>query len=422
MADRKAHRWSKAIAAALALACAAQMMGELDELRAVPLDHPAIRYEHATPGDRVAAVREAFAKRELAFDYEDHFGHLRAVLKALDVPVSSQVLVFSKTSFQAPHIWPRLPRALYFNDEVTVGWVRGGDVVEIAVQDPRQGILFYTVDQEESPRPKIERRGECLQCHYSWSTLGVPGLLVRSVETDRNGSLLSPTGGYVTDHRSPFRQRWGGWYVSGTHGAQRHMGNAFAPARTPGVKLDVEAGANVTDLKGHFDTGAYLTPHSDIVALMVLEHQTRMTNLITRAGFEARIAIEEGKPAPEDAVEALVRYLLFAGEAKLEEPVRGTSSFTTDFRRRGPADRHGRSLREFDLRRRLFRYPCSYMIYSKAFDALPETVRNLISKRLWEVLSGQDNTPAFAHLNREDRRTILEILVDTKPGITAGWN
>jgi hypothetical protein len=181
-----------------------------------------------------------------------------------------------------------MARALYFTDDVSVGRVPGGDVVEIASVDPRQGVVFYTMDQESGPKPRIDRRDECLQCHASGGTLGVPGLMVRSVFVERSGMPLFNAGGFVTDHRSPLSQRWGGWYVTGTHGSQRHMGNVFVEDRDHPDVLDREKGANVTDLHGRIDIERYLAPSSDIVALMVLEHQTRMTNLITRVGWEVR--------------------------------------------------------------------------------------------------------------------------------------
>ena len=323
-------------------------------------------------------LRDGKAKLE----FDDRHGYLSAVLKALSVPVSSQVLVFSKTSFQAPRISPRMARALYFTDDVFVGWVPGGDVLEIASVDPRQGVVFYTMDQEAGVKPRIDRRDECLQCHASGGTLGVPGLMVRSVYVERSGMPLFHAGGFVTDHRSPLSQRWGGWYVTGTHGSQRHMGNIFAEDRDHPDVLDREKGANVTDLKGRIDVDNYLAPSSDIVALMVLEHQTRMTNLITRVGWEVRMALSDQKAInqalkePEDqigdsarrridnAAESLLKYTLFTDEALLEAPVKGAPSFAKEFQERGPRDHAGRSLRELDLTRRMFRYPCSFLIYS----------------------------------------------------------
>lgn len=423
----------------LAAVAAAWAYADFDGSYIVPRDNAAIQYDAAPVADRAAAFQQKLRDGKAKPEFRDAHGYLEAVLKALDVPVSSQVLVFSKTSFQAPRISPRLPRALYFNDDTYVGWVPGGDVVEVASVDPRQGVIFYTMDQEAGPKPRLDRRDECLQCHAAGGTLGVPGLVVRSVFVERSGMPLFHAGGFVTDHRSPLSQRWGGWYVTGTHGAARHMGNVFAEDRDHPDDLDREAGANVTDLKGRIDPGMYASPGSDIVALMTLEHQTRMVNLITRAGWETRMAIAEqqainkatGDPPDrlsdsarrriDNGAEAILKYMLFTDEALLDSPVKGGAAFSAEFTARGPRDHAGRSLRDFDLTKRMFRYPCSYLIYSEQFDGMPAVLRDRVYRRLWEILTGADQTPAYARLTAADRRAILEILRETKKGLPEYW-
>jgi hypothetical protein len=417
----------------IALLAGARLLAQLEGSYVLPSDHGALRYSSAPLEDRVTRLRKGIAAGHVRLEFDERQGYLRSLLKALEVPVESQVLVFSKTSFQAPRIGPRTPRALYFNDDVSVGWVPGGDVVEIAAQDPRQGTIFYTLDQEKTPQPRVDRRDECLQCHASGGTLGVPGLVVRSIFPERSGMPLFHAGGFVTDHRSPLRERWGGWYVTGSHGAQNHMGNVFAEDRDHPDRIDRAAGANLASLAGRFDTGAYLSPHSDIVALMTLEHQTRMSNLLTRVGWETRMALHDQKAInralgePEDAIgesarrrihnaaEALVKYMLFADEAPLEGPVKGTSGFAAAFSTRGPRDRRGRSLRDFDMAGRMFRYPCSYLVYSPAFDALPPPARERVISRVVEVLSGADRSAPYSGLNAASRQAALEILRETVP-------
>jgi hypothetical protein len=414
-------------------------LADLDGSYVLPLDHEAIRYETAPVRDAVTHLREQLVSGEVKLEFDAARGYLPSLLKALHIPVSSQVLVFSKTSFQAPRISPSTPRALYFDDHVYVGWVRDGDVVEIAAVDPEQGVIFYTLDQQQTSKPQIARRGECLQCHASGQTLGVPGLVVRSVFPEPSGMPLFQAGSFVTDHRSPLKERWGGWYVTGTHGSQQHMGNVtFANPEKPD-QIDRAKGANVTDLKGRFDTGPYLSAHSDIVALLVLEHQTRMTNLITRVGYETRMAMQyqaamntalhepagqisdSTKRRIESAAEELVRYLLFTDEARLESPIKGTSNFASEFTTRGPRDKRGRSLRDLDLTHRLLRYPCSYLIYSEAFDKLPEPAKTYVLRRIWEVLTGQDRSKEYAGISNADRQAVLEILTDTKPNLPDYW-
>jgi hypothetical protein len=412
----------------------------LDGSYVLPLDHPALQYATQPANDAITRLEQNLAAQKEKLRYDNTFGYLPAVLEKLKVPVSSQVLVFSKTSFQAPRISPQTPRALYFNDDVVVGYVRGGDVVEVAAADDRQGIIFYTLEQDQTAKASFARQDQCLQCHATGATLGVPGLVVRSVFADRSGMPAFQAGTFITDHRSAMSERWGGWYVTGTHGNQFHMGNTVVDDKDKPEPFDRSKGANVTDLTRRFDTGAYLSPHSDIVALLVLEHQTRMQNLITRVGFETRMALREQKDMNEalhepadhlsdttlrrinNAAEELIRYMLFTDEVPLEGEVRGTSGFTEEYAKQGPRDKQGRSLRELDLKRRLLRYPCSPLIYSRSFDNMPERAKQRIYERLWQILNGKDTGKDYARLTPEDRTAVREILRDTKPNLPSYWN
>jgi hypothetical protein len=263
-------------------------------------------------------------------------------------------------------------------------------------------------------QPRFARREECLQCHASPKTVGVPGLLLRSVFPAADGTPQYRLGAFDTNDSSPLKERWGGWYVTGIHGGQPHMGNAWLKDKDHPDPLDVESGANVSSLIGRFNVSAYATPHSDIVGLMILAHQTHLHNLITRVKWETRLALhQQGASADEirqrisNAVEILLRAMLFTGECRLEAPVRGTSSFAVEFAALGPKDAAGRSLRDLDLNHRLFRYPCSYLIYSEAFDALPEPALGYFYRRLWEVLNAkntnQNNNDVFESLTKSDR-------------------
>jgi hypothetical protein len=268
----------------------------------------------------------------------------------------------------------------------------------------------------------------------------VPGHTIRSVYPDRNGDPLLALGTHRVDQTTPIDQRWGGWYVTGTHGKQTHLGNVHFKNRNDRETIASNSpGQNVTKLGEHFDTSAYLTPHSDIVALMVLEHQTEMHNLITRAGMQARLALhdqmllnKELGRAPDypslsaqgrirSVGEALVRYLLFAGEAKWTDKITGTSTFAQDFAKRGPRDSKGRSLRDFDLQSRLFKYPCSYLIYSDAFAQMPGEMKEYVYQRLHDVLIDRDYTLHATHLTGADRQAILDILRETKKDLPAYW-
>jgi hypothetical protein len=401
-----------------------------------------VRYSTSKPADPLAKLQERMASGQAKLARDDAQGWLRSLLASLDIPVSSQSLVFSKTSFQRHKISPRSPRALYFNDDVYVGFVRGGEVLEVSAVDPQLGAVFYTVSQQAGETPKIARQTHnCLQCHDSMGlALGVPGHVVRSVFPDPDGMPHFTMGTFRTDDRSPYAERWGGWYVTGQHGAMRHLGNlTYEEDPNPDLKRLGDLGANVTDLSDRVHLRSYLAETSDIVALMVFEHQASVHNLITRANHQSRLALLQsdeinrlgGTPGAgltdgtksriRASGEPLVEALLFSGEPPLASPVKGNSTFAADFEKRGPFDAKGRSLRQFDLQKRLFRHPLSYLIYSKAFAGLPAIAKEYVSGRLWEILSGRETKKEFAHLSADDRTAILGILRETLPEFTADW-
>ena len=334
----------------------------------------------------------------LQFDWSQ--GYLRSVLRELNIPISSQVLVFSKTSVQNALISPATPRAIYFNDDAYVGWVPNGDFVELSDSEPGFGAQFFIVPQRPSS-PQIQHPDNCQSCHDVLDTHGVPGFLMQSTVTDGNGRPITRDSQYAGGHRTPLKFRWGGWYVTGT----------TSPA---------DAHRGLTDLS-RVDLTKYLSPHSDVVALLVLEHQVRMHNLIAQAHKYVADAIagNGGRPLnPQtlrDVGEPLLEYMLFRDEAPLNGPVSGTSTFAADYQARGPRDRQGRSLRDLDLKSRLLKYPCSPLIYSPTFDALPPPLKVYLWERLRDILTGADQSPAYARMAKADRDAVLEILRDTKP-------
>jgi hypothetical protein len=419
------------LAACFASPCFAQIDG---------IEREPINYNTAAADNALVALQERINAGKAELRFADDHGYLPAVLKELNIAPSSQVLVFSKTSFQRERISPKTPRALYFNDDVYVGFCLRGDVLEFSAVDANLGTAFYTLDQEPDDTPRfVRQKDNCLTCHASSATGGAPGHLVRSVFTDRIGLPILSAGTFRIDHGSPFAERWGGWYVTGTHGKQKHMGNWVVQNRKDPEAEGNANGQNVTELKSRFTVANYLTPHSDIVALMVFEHQTQAHNRIAQALVTTRQALhyqqtlnkELGEPPGhrwdsvtrriESAGDALAKYFLFSGEAKLEGEVKGTSEFAKEFAARGPFDKKGRSLRQFDLKTRLFKYPCSYLIYSKGFAALPKEVKDYTLKRIHEVLTGKDTSPAFTHLSAEDRQAVLEILRETLPELPEYW-
>jgi len=395
----------------------------------IPFGDAPINYRSENLDDPIARLQKQLDSGDVKLEYEAGRGYLRPVLRALRVPASSQTLVFSKTSFQFPKISPQRPRALYYNDDIYVGRVHDAPSLEFISFDPTQGAIFYILNDQATEHPRFERAAlDCVQCHVAAnSTRGVPGVMLRSVFTSPSGTQAAGTPSYITGQDSALQDRWGGWYVTGSLGKQTHLGNVLLPSGERPEELDRTSRANLPNLVGVLDTSDYLTGYSDIVAHLVLAHQTQMHNLITQTNYQTRLALYAGKDAEaarrqfERPAELLVRYLLFANEAPLEEPVAGTSGFAQEFAARGPRDARGRSLRDFDLQRRIFKYPCSYLIYSEAFDAIPQPAKDYVYRRIFEVLTGREQGPEFASLSAEDRQAILEILVATKPGLPEEW-
>jgi hypothetical protein len=392
--------------------------GLIDERRFFSsMRHPAIEYPDRQTNDAVAELARRLDAGTVKLRFEKDSGFLLSVLEALKVPIESQSVVFSKTSLQSHYIGPANPRALFFTEEVSVGFIRGAPLLEISALDPQQGVVFYAIDQRQSEKPEILRHDSCLSCHQARNTLEVPGLILRSVGTGGGGEALVESGNFNSDHRSPFEQRWGGWFVTGDTGSARHMGNTLLPG--PAQTL--------LSLDGKFDMSGYPSRYSDVAAVLVLNHQVRMTNLLTRVGWETRVALDHvqknprEKAAAERLIEANAReladYILFADEAPFPGKFAPSTDFPARFVADAPKDRLGRSLKQLDLEKRLLRYPCSYMIYSRAFDGLPAVVRDQVYARLWAVLSGVDKTPKYSKLSRQDRAAIVGILLETKPGL-----
>ncbi len=408
----------------------------------IPFSDEPINYRSNDLSDPVALLQKRLESGAAKLEFEDGHGYLKSVLKLLDVPIDSQTLVFSKTSFQYPKISPEHPRALYFNDDVYVGSVHEGKAVEIVSFDPKQGAIFYLLDEHKAERPSFQRAElDCTQCHIAPGTRGVPGVLLRSIYPTTTGTQAPSSRSFITDQESPLEERWGGWYVTGGL-AKASLGNAAIDAEKSAAAGGGDAAKKLEPLPQRFAPADYLVDSSDAVALLVLAHQTQMHNLITLTNYKTRIALyAETKSAapPADAAltekirqqiqrpaEQLLRYLLFVNEAHLPADSDGkkaiaASPFARGFAARGPRDAKGRSLRDFDLDTRIFRYRLSYLVYSDAFDALPEPAKGYVYHRLFEVLSGRDQSADFASLSAQDRRAALEILLATKPGLPDEW-
>jgi hypothetical protein len=340
--------------------------------------------------DPISLLNKRIERGETKLRYTPDRGYLPSLLKELGIPVSSQTLVFSKTSLQVDRVSSATPRAVYFNDEVYVGWIPDAPMLEVASVDPRYGTMFYTLPQSETKSPSFVRLEQpCISCHGPVND-DVPAPLLLMMSSDMNEAGDEVKDFLLTTDRSPMRERWGGWYVTGTTGSAKHMGRRLATS-----------------------TKRYPAAHSDVTALMLLAHQAEVHNRIGEVSHKLRTPGGVGELAA--VVEPLVRTLLFSREAPFSEPIKGSSGFAAEFSKKGPRDRRGRSLRDLDLKSRLLRYPLSYLIYSESFRQLPTPARDAVYRRLREVLSSSDQSEDFRHLTRADRTAISEILTATLP-------
>ena len=389
--------------------------------------HPAIGYDRPSR-DVVGELGRKVDAGTVRLRYQGRGGYLLSVLEALRVPLESQAVIFSKTSLQSHYISPSNPRALFYSDEVAIAFIPGAPLLEISALDPQQGVVFYAIEQRQSEQPQIVRGDSCLSCHETRNTMDVPGLLIRSMGVGEGGQTMPQLGNYVSDHRSPFEERWGGWFITGKTGSARHMGNVTLAADATSDRAYRSPKALAT-LDGKFNSEGYPSSYSDVGAVMVFNHQARMINLLTRVGWETRVALDKQSRNPQEIENAerllaadsreLVDYMLFVDEVPLPGKFESTSGFKTMFEAIGPRDSKGRSFRQLDLGKRLMRYPLSYMIYSRAFDELPGATKDAVYTQLWSVLSGKEKAPKYSKLTTADRAAIAGILLETKRDLPA---
>lgn len=415
---------------ALTIGCGLWLSAQQAPVQQVPVpfpgtldEHPAIQYETRPVMDAVGRLDAQLAAGSLRLERDSRMGFLPSVLEALDVPVESQVLVFSKSGLQRAYTHPKNPRALYYNGSVVVGYIPDAPALELAAHDPQQGVVFYTLDQDAAAAPRLTRRTECLACHVSVTTNEVPGMIARSNMVADDGNLLPRLGSHAVDHRTPHTDRWGGWFVTGRgtmppYGPLGHLGNTTVTPHPTSGPVIVSNHVLIEWMNRPAEGDRYPSSDSDLAALMTFDHQMHALNLLTRLNWEARVAVAEGRTLPGDPevdrhLQALVDYLLFVDEAPLAFEVTPRPGFAESLARRVPADALGRSLGTLDLQTRLLRYPLSYMVYSEAVAALPALVRQEVFRRILAVLS-EGGGADYAHLTPEDRQSIIEILEATR--------
>lgn len=392
----------------------------------------AIGYFTKTPTNKVERLHAAIAAGKNPLTYDARFGYLPSLLRTLGINASTQTMVFSKTSLQIAHISPSSPRALYFSDDIYIGYVQGSDIVEVSVADPVLGGIFYTFKNRGSGAPAFNRQTyECLQCHDGALTSGVPGHTVRSVHPYPDGQVDFSSGTHIISDATPHAERFGGWWVTGKHLALNHEGNAFV--RGSGG-MDNPLRANRTPEKlpaGIIDLKEYIAGTSDVVAQLILQHQTVIHNRITAVTYGTTLALADdasigeslgNKPGEllgstlsriRNSSDALLEAMFFVDEAPFPAPIDGNKRTMVDFVKQGPRDANQQTLRQLDLRTRLFRYRLSFLVHSLGFKGMPLQARSYCWIRIKAALANSDDR-LTAKLDANERKTIHEILQATE--------
>jgi len=387
------------------------------------INAPPHNYRERTPMDRFTQLKDALESGKIQLDRSSEKAFVLSLLRVLDVPATSQMLVFSTTSLQLSLISPANPRALYFNEDLYVGYVPGGRI-EIVSLDPELGGIYYILDiPKDASALRVERSERCMNCHASDDTAHVPGLVVKSVVPGPRGGSLTAYRLGQTGHGVPFEQRFGGWYVTGEYGITNHLGNLT------GKLAEGKLATIPNPPGGRFDFAKYPVTTSDILPQLLLEHQAGFVNRVVEAAYRARTAlfVSDGKlTAAQEAeldeqAKTVTRYLLFADEAPLPGKVEGDAAYQADFLRTQRATKDGLSLKDFDLQTRLFKHRCSYMIYSPVFTSLPTPLKKRIYQRLDAALNLKQSDKEISYIPAAEKKVIRAILKATLADLPRDW-
>lgn len=390
-------------------------------------EYPQIGYGKNPPADPYTLLMKTLAAKgeKLPFVAEGH-GYLDGLLQALGIDASSQMLVFSKSSLKQRFISPQTPRSMFFTDEVYVTYVPGSRSLEVTAMDPMQGPVFFDVSQDvKAEKPYKQETDRCLRCHdtYSMTGGGVPRFMLSSVITAADGNIVSHELSEITEQSTPVEERWAGWYVTGMSGKQTHRGNFIVEDVSVLSKRPWVGVINLGNLDQFVDLAAYPRKTSDIVALLVLQHQVEVQNRLVRLNYESRKLLAANSKIAAAELQALIKPLLqvmfMADEPQLVDAVQGSSGYQQWFEKRGPAAKDGKSLRQFDLQTRTFRYRLSYLIYSDAVAALAAPVKQLLFSDITAVLAGDSTLLDGKTLPADERQAIRDILQATKPEVLA---
>ena len=412
----RAHRARLQLCLAALVASANCLPAE--ETKEIKFSDPPHGYYTRTPEDAFSKWLREFKEGKSQLDTSSEKARLLSLLKALDVPVTSQLLVYSATSLQAGLIKPSNPRALYFNEEVYVGFVPGGKL-EIAAIDPELGPIFSVVNNSfrSGGPPDIIRTERCMNCHAGNVSWHLPGFTAESVIPMNSGGSLDGFRRDIAGHTIPIADRLGGWHVTGAHEKGDHHGNVIGYATSSGYRTESNPPGRI------FDWDTYPVRTSDLFTHLIHEHQLGFHNLITLAVYRTREFKETGRgmislenqAKLNDLARQLVRYVLFANEAKLPNGgIKPDPAYEKDFLARRKAIANGASLRDLDLRSRLFRYRCSYLVHSPSFTGLPKEFKDRVVAGLTSALREQGGPPEFNYLPATEKRAISTILRETK--------
>lgn len=399
------------------------LANETGDLSFTDLEAPEHDYWKRPLKDPFTLLKDDLEQGRLDLDVSNEKAYLESLLKALKIPASTQMVVYSTTSLQLSLISPRTPRAVYFNEDLYLGYVQGGRI-EIVSIDPGLGGIFYIFDiPRNGNRPVAERSERCMKCHADEDTHEVPGIAIKSVIPGPTGGSLESYRRGLTGHEIPISDRFGGWHVTGADEVKPHWGNLIGRFTPEGiVTTPLPPGEQ-------FDWSVFPVATSDILAHLLHEHQAGFVNRFTQAHYRLRTALAEGNgkllPADREKIntlaDELTRYLLFAGEAPLPAPIAGDSVLKEDFLATRRADRAGNSLKDFDLETHMFRNRCSYMIYSPLFQNLPAGFKKLLYARMGKALALSPSDSAFAHLPNPEKTRIKAILKETLSDLPADW-
>jgi len=376
--------------------------------------------------DRFAGLLKQIQSGEVKLDTSNDKTFLTSILAALDIPVSSQIMVFSASSLQSEIINPRNPRALYFNEDTYVGFVPNGKV-EVISMDPTHAAIFYIFDglRPGGALPNIARSEKCFNCHAGNATRRVPGLIAESLLPMASGASLETYRRDEQGHQIPLEQRFGGWHLTGGHHIPTTHANLMGVATEAG-KFD-KVSAKPGEM---WDIDRHLLPTSDILPNLLHEHQLGFENRVFHAAYVMRQLLADGrgslpfsaKAEVEKLAEELARYVLFSDEAKLpREGIEGDTNFMRDFARNRKPAKSGLALKDFDLKSRIFKHRASYMLYTESWEKLPTVLKDRVYYKMAEGLREQNPGPIGAHIPVEEKRAIRSILKETLPGLPNWW-